>query len=314
MRRHNTYVHGILGMVGSVIAILLMTCVFMVSVANAQLDHFAAEMEQMIWLDILHFWDDEDDLAVAARSVLADQAQTSIKNGLDEMLTGQNLDPGQRYVWRSAGVGGFQLDYPRPNFPEVTLRSVGYWKVPPSPDELKVVFVVGWNCHWEGLSHAVHNGPYIKFRLMGGWATWTRNNDVWVEIDRMDMNIHGTTWYVVNTPLRDGRPDHDEASVRTLNYGISTEGGFLRGINYHTTFTNPNRYGYKERLGNRIIREIENNYADRIKSLIYNTLLKDFITWRFEEGQDIASSIDFWSDQVRWALRESEEHGELNLE
>ncbi len=290
--------HSIMALISSVVVTVFLNCFLSVSVVHADIESFADQIHSRIWLDIQHYWDDDDEVSIAARRELTNQAETSLVNGLNEMLRGQNLDPGQRYTWSCTGIGSFRLDYPRPNYPEFALRAVHYWK--PAGDSGLIVFGVDWSVHWEGLSHAAHNGPYIHFRITGGWATWTRNDDVWVIIDQPDMTMHGTTWYVV-----------EDGAVTVRHFGISPFSILGLGeIDYNISYTNPNRHGSEHRVGNRIITELQNTYSQRIKFLVYSTLLRDFVSWRLGGGENIASNSDgFWSRQADWARAEEDTYG-----
>ncbi len=281
-------------MIISFVAILVVNCLWMAPAAHAQLEAFANEIQDRMWLDVQHFWDNVGPEDIAAREELNRQASNQISNGLNDMLDGQNLDPGQRYVWRCSGVGGFTLHYPRPDYPAVSVTRVDYAR-----SSSRVVFSVHWQADWTGLSHAEHNGPYIYFRITGGYL-WSRRRDVRIHIDRMNMTTYGNSFFIVR----------NDGTVSSMNFRAQRAG--RPGPSYSIRYENPNTYGWRERVGNRIIAELESNYAGRIRWLVYRVLLEDFMLWRMGEENMISGDgvrEDFWQHWADWARGEADASG-----
>ena len=78
----------------------------------------------------------------------------------------------------------------------------------------------------------------------------------------------------------------------------------------HIAYENPNTYGWRERVGNRIIGELQRNYEDRIARLVYDALFADFIAWRIEE---VSRPDDgFWERWGDWVSRQESLSGSFS--
>jgi hypothetical protein len=182
------------------------------------------------------------------------------------------------------------LDYPRPNFPVVHVREVCYQKIAGG-----AWLLVAWDAAWEGLSHADHNGPYLYFRICGGYL-WAQRHDVRIHIDRMDWTMRGYTSIFLE-------------SDEHLIHRTSTSTPFISTIRdqLHIEYENPNSSGWRRRVGNRIIAELQRNYEDRIAQLAYDSLFKEFIEWRMEE---VSRPDDgFWTRWRDWVSRQERPGG-----